>query len=149
LAKSSQSWNKKEREKQKAKERQEKEARKKERKENASGGKSLDDMMAYIDENGNITDTPPDPSKRAEVNVEDIVIGVPKRAAADENPIRTGVVSFFNTAKGYGFIRDLETGESIFVHVNDLTEEVKENTRVQFEVEMGHKGPQAVRVKKS
>jgi cold shock CspA family protein len=150
LAKSSQTWNKKEREKQKQKDRQEKEARKKERKDNAQSGKSLDQMMAYIDENGNITDTPPDPAKRREVNVEDIVIGVPKQAPIDPaDLIRTGVVTFFNDAKGYGFIRDLQTQESVFVHINSLQEQVKENMKVTFEVEMGPKGPAAVRVKKA
>ncbi len=103
--------------------------------------------MAYIDENGNITSTPPDPSKKREVNAEDIVIGVPKYVHNPEDDIRTGTISFFNESKGYGFIRDAETKQSIFVHINALSEPVKENMRVQFEVEQSPKGLNAVRVK--
>ena len=59
----------------------------------------------------------------------------------------TGTVKFFNTTKGFGFIKDTETQESIFVHVNALSSPIKENDKVTFEVEMGQKGPNAVRVK--
>lgn len=75
------SWNKKEREKKKQQNKKEKEERKKERKE-SSGGKGLNDMIAWLDENGNIIDRPPDPSKRQEVKLEDIEISVPERQAA-------------------------------------------------------------------
>ena len=149
MAKSGQTFNKKEKEKQRAKQRQEKAEKMEERKANAKKGKSLDEMMAYIDENGNISSTPPDPSKRREINVEDIEIGVPKYEAGDEDPIRTGIVSFFNEGKGFGFIKDLQTGESVFVHVNQLLERVVENNKVSFEVEMGPKGLNAVNVKKA
>jgi len=141
------SWNKKEREKKKAQSKKEKAERKAERKEHSKDGNSLDSMMAYIDENGNITSTPPDPSKKREVNAEDIVIGVPKYVHNPEDDIRTGTISFFNESKGYGFIRDAETKQSIFVHINALSEPVKENMRVQFEVEQSPKGLNAVRVK--
>lgn len=141
------SWNKKEREKKKAQSKKEKAERKAERKEHGKSGSDLDSMMAYIDENGNITSTPPDPSKKREVNAEDIVIGVPKYVHNPEDDIRTGTISFFNESKGYGFIRDAETKQSIFVHINALSEPVKENMRVQFEVEQSPKGLNAVRVK--
>ncbi len=61
MSKSQETWNKKEREKKKQKSRQDKQERKQERKENAKEGKSFDDMLAYIDENGNLSATPPDP----------------------------------------------------------------------------------------
>ncbi|MCB2208784.1 MAG: cold shock domain-containing protein [Bacteroidetes bacterium] len=61
--------------------------------------------------------------------------------------MRKGTVSFFNDSKGFGFIRDSETKESVFVHANNLLEEIKEGNLVSFEVEMGHKGPTAVKVK--
>ena len=51
--------------------------------------------------------------------------------------------------KGYGFIKDSETKESVFVHVNNLIDEIKEGNLVSFEVEMGQKGPTAVKVKLS
>ncbi|MDB5251598.1 MAG: DNA-binding protein [Flaviaesturariibacter sp.] len=148
MAKSGQSFNKKEKEKHRAKQRQEKAEKMEERKANTKKGKSLDEMMAYIDENGNISSTPPDPSKRREINIEDIEIGFPKYDPGEEDPVRTGIVSFFNETKGFGFIKDLQTGESIFVHVNQLLERVIENNKVSFEVERGPKGLNAVNVKK-
>lgn len=143
------SWNKKEREKKKQQSKKEKAERKQERKENAASGNDLNSMLAYIDENGNITSRPPDPMKRVEVNVEDIVIGVPKQAPPDPaDLIREGVVTFFNHTKGFGFIRDTRSQESLFVHINSLSEEINENDRVQFERQMGPKGANAVNVKK-
>lgn len=141
-------WNKKEREKKKQQNKKEKEERKQERKDNAKEGKSLDDMMAYVDENGNISATPPDPRRRVSIKLEDIEIGVPKQEPINpEDLIRKGTVTFFNDAKGYGFIKDQETQESIFVHVNSVNQPIKEHSKVIFEVEMGPKGPNAVNVK--
>jgi cold shock CspA family protein len=149
MAKSSQSFNKREKEKQKAKERQEKRERAEERKANAKKGQSLEDMMAYLDENGNLSSTPPDPSKMKTFNAEDIVIGVPQQMNEEEEEgFRSGTVSFFNTAKGFGFIKDSRSGESIFVHVSKLTEPLQEGERVRFETEMGAKGPVAINVQK-
>ncbi len=140
-------WNKKEREKKKIQKRKEKEEKRKERKENTTDS-SLENMMAYIDENGNISDTPPDPSKRREIKLEDIAIAVPKFADIDPaDLIRKGTITFFNDAKGFGFIKDHESQESIFVHINNLQDEVSENSKVIFEVEMGPKGANAVNVK--
>lgn len=148
MAKSQQTWNKKEREKKKQKDRQDKVEKMQERKASGGASKSLEDMMAYVDENGNLMDTPPDPMRRREVKLEDVVIGVPKQEAIDPaDLIRSGVVTFFNESKGYGFIRDLKTQESIFVHINGLVDSVKENSRVSFETEMGQKGLNAIKVK--
>ena len=142
-------WNKKEREKKKQQERKEKAERRLERKENAKDGKSFDDMLAYLDENGNLSNKPPDPRKKINVKLEDIEIGVPKQLPVNpEDLIRKGIVTFFNDSKGYGFIKDLETQESVFVHINSLIDRVRENDKVIFEVEMGVKGKNAVRVKK-
>ena len=141
-------WNKKEREKKKQKDKKEKAEKKQERKDNPNKAKSLDDMLAYIDENGNISSTPPDPRKMRKVLAEDIEIGVPKQQPVDPaDLIRKGTVTFFNESKGYGFIKDLVTQESVFVHVNGLLESVSENSKVIFEVEMGPKGANAVNVK--
>lgn len=149
MAKSGQTFNKKEKEKQRAKHRQDKKEKMEERKANASKGKSLDDMMAYLDENGNITSQPPDPSKKKVFNQEDIEIGVPKqRELSPEELIRNGSVTFFNSTKGFGFIKDRQTGESVFFHENQLTEAIKEGDKLQFEVEMGAKGPVAINIKK-
>ena len=139
---------KKEKEKKKAKERQDKAEKMRDRKANNTKGKNLEDMMAYIDEYGNITSTPPDPSRKLKVNAEDIQIGVAKQEDVPHDTVRNGVVSFFNESKGYGFIKDLQTQESIFVHINALTEPLKENNMVTFETEQGAKGLTAVKVKK-
>jgi len=141
-------WNKKEREKKKQQNKKEKEERKQERRENSKPGKSLDDMLAYLDENGNLSSKPPDPRKKIIINVEDIEIGVRKQEPVNpEDLIRKGIVTFFNDSKGYGFIKDLETQESVFVHINSLHEPIKEQNKVTFEVEMGPKGANAVNVK--
>jgi cold shock CspA family protein len=148
MGKGHESWNKKDREQKKQKARKEKEERKKERKENAQKGRSLNDMIAYIDENGNFSSTPHDPSKRREIKVEDIEIGVPKQRPIDPAElIRKGTVTFFNEAKGYGFIKDSQNQQSVFVHVNNCTEPIQEQSKVSFEIEMGPKGASAVNVK--
>ena len=148
MAKSTETYSKKEKEKARLKKSQEKKERAEDRKANAGKGKSLEDMMAYIDENGNITSTPPDPSRKIKINAEDIQVGVAKQQDIPLDTVRSGVVSFFNEAKGYGFIKDLKTQESIFVHINALTEPVKENNMVTFETEQGPKGLSAIKVKK-
>jgi len=148
MAKSQETWSKKEREKKKQKSKKDKEEKKQERKDNAKEGKSFNDMLAYIDENGNISSTPPDPSKKIKVNAEDIEIGVPKQKPFDPaDLIRKGTVTFFNEAKGYGFIRDQDSQESIFVHMNSFIDNIRENSKVTFEVEMGPKGANAINVR--
>jgi cold shock CspA family protein len=147
MRKSHQTWNKKDREQQKQKAKKDKEEKKQERKENAKKGKSLEEMMAYIDENGNISATPPDPKKKKEIKAEDIEIGVPKQKPIDpKDLIRKGTVTFFNESKGYGFIKDQENQQSVFVHVNSCNEPIKEQSKVSFEIEMGPKGTNAVNV---
>ncbi|WP_290791152.1 cold-shock protein [Flavihumibacter sp. UBA7668] len=149
MARSKESFNKKEMEKKRAKKKQEKEERKDERKQDAKKGKSLEDMMAYIDADGNIVSTPPDPSAKVEVNAEDIQISIPKQAElSPEDLIRSGIISFMNEAKGFGFIRDLQTQESIFVHVNEMQTRLGENDKVNFEVVSGPKGYSAINVRK-
>lgn len=146
MGKPRESWSKQDKEKQNQKRKKEKEERKLERKANKGNG--LDDMIAYVDENGQITSTPPDPSKKLEINVDEIEISVRKQEPGEPaDLIRKGTVTFFNDSKGYGFIKDSETQESIFVHINGLIDGIKENDKVTFEVEMGHKGPTAVGVK--
>ena len=105
-------------------------------------------MMAYVDENGNISSTPPDPAKRRFTKREDIEIGVPKAKPIDPlEAIRKGIVTFFNHSKGYGFIKDMQSQQSIFVHVNGCNGQIEEQNKVSFEVEMGPKGANAVNVK--
>jgi cold shock CspA family protein len=118
-----------------------------ERKENAKKN-NFDDMIAYLDENGNLSSTPPDPRKRVEVKLEDIQIGVPEYVPPTEEELtHKGKVTFFNNEKGFGFIKDLQSQQSLFVHANNLTAPIKENDKVSFEIEMGQRGPMAVNVK--
>ena len=148
MAKSQQSFNKKEKEKKRRKKKQAKIERRNQRKlEKAEAGKkTFEEMLSYVDENGNLTSTPPDPSKKKVIKAEDIVLGVPPRDKTPMETIRKGVVKFFNNEKGYGFIIDQETQDSVFVHVNNLSEPINDNDKVTFEVEMGPKGPNAVNV---
>ena len=96
----------------------------------------------------NLSDTPPDPKKKIIIKAEDIEIGVPKyEPASDGELIRTGNITFFNHDKGFGFIEDTQSKESVFVHINALAEPVKEGNKVSFEVEMGPKGANAFNVK--
>lgn len=148
MARSQQSFNKREKEKQRAKDKQEKKEKMAERKATKKE-QSLDDMMAYLDENGNLSTTPPDPSKKKIFNADEIEIGVPQqRELTPEELVRTGSITFLNTAKGFGFIKDSQTGESIFFHQNNLSEQVKEGDRLSFETESGVRGPVAINIKK-
>jgi cold shock CspA family protein len=147
MAKSQQTWNKKENEKKRQKKREDKELKKVKRKANAVGG-DFDNMIAYVDENGNLSSTPPDPSKRKKIIADNIEIGVPKRESIEQKDInRKGIVTFFNDSKGFGFIRDLDSQESIFIHANGLIDHIKENDKVTFQVVQGQKGLNAVEVR--
>lgn len=147
MAKSRQTSGKKDREKKRLQKKKEKEQRKEERKSNNMKGASLDDMISYVDEYGNLTDTPPDPkAKKTKVDLSTIQLGAAKRE--EEDPIKTGKVDFFNTDKGFGFIIDSFGKERYFFHVNGLIDQVAENDKVQFELERGPKGWNAINVKK-
>jgi CspA family cold shock protein len=58
-----------------------------------------------------------------------------------------GKVKFFNTTKGFGFIKDLSSEKEYFVHVSDLVDEIREDDEVTFELKEGRKGLNAVNVK--
>ena len=149
MAKSQATYSKKENEKKRLKKQKDKQEKKEERQSNAKKGLALEDMMAYVDENGNISSTPPDPKKKKVFNIEDVQIGITRQEdIIDENPVKKGTVTFFNESKGYGFIKNTETQDSIFVHANGLVTQIKEGDKVTFEVEMGQKGPTAVKVSK-
>ena len=148
MAKSKETFNKREKEKQRQKQKQEKREKMEERKANAGKSKSLDDMMAYIDEDGNITSIPPDPRKKKTFNVEEIEIGVPKHIDEPGSDVNEGVVNYFNESKGFGFIMDKHSGERLFFHVNQLQERIYENDKVSYDIERGPKGFNAVNIKK-
>ena len=58
-----------------------------------------------------------------------------------------GIVKFFNQTKGFGFIREENSGTEYFVHATGLIDKVRENDRVNFELKEGRKGLNAVNVK--
>lgn len=145
MGRSNESWSKREKEKKKQKKKEEKLKKKEARKEENSG-KDFDDMIAYVDEYGNITDTPPDPSQREEIDAEDIVLGIPPKSEREEE-VNEGTVKFFDDSKGYGFITVKGTGESLFTHIKSHIDEIKEGNRVTFDIAPGEKGPVAINVK--
>ena len=147
MSKSQETYSKKEKEKKRQKKKKEKDEKRMERKASSKGG-GLDNMIAYIDENGNISDTPPDPDKKVEFELEDIVTSVPKQEEFDMDTSRQGKIDFFNTEKGFGFIKEIVTNESYFVHYKGLVDDVVEGDKVSFELEKGMKGLNAVKVTK-
>lgn len=140
------SSNKRENEKKKLSKRKEKQEKKEERK-NKSGGSSLDDMIAYVDENGMITSTPPEMREKEEVDIDTIAISTPKKTEDDEPAELRGRVEFFNQSKGFGFIKDLASANKYFFHISNAPENLQENNIVFFELEKGPKGMNAVRIR--
>lgn len=58
-----------------------------------------------------------------------------------------GTVKFFNDSKGFGFIKPDDSSEDIFVHSTGLVDEIRENDKVEYDVEKGRKGLNAVNVR--
>lgn len=61
--------------------------------------------------------------------------------------MKKGTVKFFNYNKGFGFIKPDDSSEDVFVHQSGLTEDIRENDEVEYELERGKKGMNAVNVK--
>ncbi len=61
--------------------------------------------------------------------------------------MKKGTVKFYNNEKGFGFIKDEESNEDIFVHKTGLIDSIREDDKVEFDVEQGRKGLNAVNVK--
>ena len=149
MGRSQETWSKREKEKKKQKKKEDKMKRKEQRQEDSAGGSSFDDMIAWVDADGNPTNTPPDPNaKKVKVKAEDIIIGIPPKEDDDEgDAVKEGTVSFYDDSKGYGFIKVKGTGESLFTHVKSHIDEIKEGNHVSFDVAPGDKGPVAINVK--
>ncbi|MCD7898562.1 MAG: cold shock domain-containing protein [Bacteroides sp.] len=137
------SYNKRELQKKKEQKRQEKQKRKEERK--ANGSSSLDDMIAYVDENGVITDTPPDTVNKQKVEIDSIVISTPKKEDIVET-VKKGRIEYFNSDKGYGFIKNAINTDKHFFHISNAPTSIKEGDKVTFELERGQKGMNAVKI---
>lgn len=64
--------------------------------------------------------------------------------------MKTGTIKFYNSTKGYGFIKDDETGNEIFLHITGLIDQdVNQGDKVTYDVAEGRKGPNAINVKKA
>jgi len=137
------SFNKRELEKKKEQKKKEKQQRKEERK--AGGSKSFGDMIAYVDENGVITSTPPDQSQKQEVDLEYILISTPKRKDMEVKPLN-GRVEFFNPDKGYGFVTETDSTDKYFFHISNAPAGVSEGDMVSFELERGDRGMNATKI---
>ena len=149
MGKSQETFSKKEKEKQRLRKRKDKEEKMEERKANVTKGKSLDDMLAYVDENGNLSATPPDPKKaKKPIDHENIQLGAAPVVESDTDGVHTGTITAFFEAKGFGFIKDAISGDSIFVHINNLSETVSQGDKVSFGLEQTPKGWSARDVKK-
>ena len=150
MAKSQQTFSKIEKEKKRLKKREDKKKKKEARraeKEASDAPTGID--FVYVDHLGRLVDTPPDPSKKL-VDVEDIVLGIPKKEESDEDkfdPVHKGVIDFFDTSKGFGFIIDTKDQQKYFTHISGMIDKVGERDKVTFELEKGQRGMNAVRVK--
>ena len=102
----------------------------------SAGSRSFEDMLAYVDENGVLHASPQDVGPRAEIDLSEIEVSVPRRTETGaEEPL-----------KGYGFIKDASDGEKYFFHVTNAPAGIAEGDRVAFELERGTRGMNAVRI---
>ena len=145
MAKSQQTFNKLEREKNKAKKREEKRKKMQARKEARERGELKQDEFVYVDHLGNFTDTPPDPAEKEEISLESINLGAAKNQGNDEK--LQGKVTFYDSDKGFGFIKNLLTQESYFFHFSECKDTLDVGNKVEFDTVRGEKGLNAVNVK--
>ncbi len=140
-------FGKKEREKKKRSKQKEKEEKRNFRKLNNDKGKNLHEMLMFVDANGNLTETPPETEW-----IRDLHNSNPDRDpnASPDAPMpvtkRSGTVTFFDAEKGFGFIEDHATKQSIYVNKRHITEDLERGATVHFLVQRNSKGTYAVDV---
>lgn len=139
------SFSKKENNKKKAKKRQDKIAKREDRKTNNNKGKSFEDMIAYVDINGNLTSTPPHLQNREKDLQETKELN--KIPTEETETIFTGIVTY-SSEKGYGFITEDETRENVFFHHTQSDQEISTHDKVSYKKEATPKGYRAVDIKK-
>lgn len=148
MAKPKQTSQKSDREKKKRLKQKEKEEKRVQRKASSNKGKGFEQMLAYIDHNGRITDTPPDPKLKVEVKAEDILIGARSFITDKASEIKTGRVAIFNSERNFGFIKDSLSQEKVFFHVSDTNYSVSEGDLINYELSFNPKGSCAVNISK-
>ena len=116
------------------------------RREARARGELKQDEFVYVDHLGNFRDTPPDPEEKEEVNLESIQISTSKKIDFDEKV--SGKVSFYDTEKGFGFIKNTETQDSYFFHFSECPDQLDVGDKVEFDLVKGEKGMNAVKINK-
>lgn len=142
------SFSKKENNKKKSKKQQDKTARREDRKTNNNKGKGLDDMIVYVDVNGNFTSTPPhlqnrdeDLAKKRKITQDNL------NSEVNPNTVFTGIVTYFSE-KGYGFITEDKTNENVFFHHGQLNQVINKHDKVSYKKESTPKGYRAIDINK-
>lgn len=148
MAKSQNSFIKKQKADRKRKKKEEKFQKKLQRKDQETSG-NLDDMIAYVDEYGNIVDQPvekADPDEEPSPEEQRAMMEAIGETVEEE--VMKGVVKFFNEEKGFGFIRLKGSGKDVYVQRSGLLDQISDNDRVSLTLEEGVRGPVAVDVRK-
>lgn len=101
-------------------------------------------MFLYVDENGRLTETKPTENRTSEVELSDIQLGAAPIEA--EKTQKTGIITFLNEEKEFGFITSSNGGENLFFHLSNCVHPVKKGNKVTFEVIKSPKGFAAVEI---
>jgi len=106
-------------------------------------------MIAYVDENGIISSTPPEPTIEKKTGHELITTSsVMDESRNSQGTDIKGTVEHINSEKGYGFIKETKTINKYFFHISGLVDAVQIGDHVLFDIERGKKGYNAVNIKK-
>ena len=135
------SFFKKENNKKKKQKQEEKLKRREERKQTNNKGKDLEDLFVYVDKMGQLTHLTPEEQALQEKQDH-------KAAEKVSQELHHGIVSYV-TDKGYGFVIDSKTRESIFIHQNDTSIPLEKGLKISFKLEQGKNGIKAVEAAKS
>ena len=146
MAKSQQTFNKLEREKNRAKKREEKRKKMQARKQARERGELKQDEFVYVDHLGNFTETPPDPAEKQEIKLDSINLGAAKNQDFDEKI--QGKVTFYDNEKGFGFIKNIKSDDSYFFHFSECKDTLAQGDKVEFDTVRGEKGLNAVKINK-
>ncbi len=134
------SFFKKENNKKKKQKQEEKLKRREDRKQNNNKGKDLEDLYVYVDKLGQLTHLTPEEQALYEKQES-------KKADKISQDTHEGVISYV-TDKGYAFVIDSKSKESIFLHQNDLNIPLEKGLKISFKLEQNKNGIRAVEAAK-
>lgn len=100
---------------------------------------TFEDMIAYVDVNGRLTDTPPEEQEVVEIELADIEVSTPPKEDRNDQYLK-GRIEFFNEEKGYGFIKHVDSVNKYFFHISNAPENIAKGNKVIFELEHGRRG---------